>query len=261
MLHGGVGTGKTFLGTGIVLLNLRSGRSQAVNWNMVAPEGVCSVDLRKDEEGNGWNSWRKWAKESGEWYPGQTYLYRYDDLWQTYGVEDADIYHDEAQNTTGARDWESMPKHVRAWLSEHRHYGLNIVFFTQHYKFVDVYFRRLATEVWEVWRLLNLSFMSPCPDADSETGEPGRSKILGLRAIRRPWRDLERWWPIPSLTALWKTSIEVPGAFDTRARSHLVETTENGKTRGRGGAPPAAPIGGARKTPRPDTTQDELPFR
>jgi len=173
LLHGNVGTGKTAITTGLVLLNLDSGRDQAVNWDVECPEGVRFVDLRG-----------KTFQEAKVPKIGGVTLYRYDDLPDMFGVEDCDIYTDEAQNTMGARDWESMPKSTRRWLSEHRHWGCNLIFLTQHYKFVDVYFRRLADHVWEVWRLFHLSFMSPCPEADPETGEPGRSEFLKLRAIK-----------------------------------------------------------------------------
>lgn len=237
LFHGNVGTGKTFLATGMVLEGLPY-RTQAVNWDMAVPD-VPLIDLR----GVGYK------KELVD--PERPCLIRYDDLDEVYGLEDADIWHDEAQNTTGARDWESMPKKIRRWLSEHRHYGLNLIFLTQHYKFVDVYFRRLADHVFEVWRLLHLSFLSPCPDADSETGEAGRSAFLGLRSVRRPWKDLEQWWPIPTFLALWKRSAEIPATYNTRAKKEW----KDGKPK------KISPDRSAPATPAAPREQDPLPFR
>lgn len=247
LFHGNVGTGKTFLATGMVLEGLQY-RTQAVNWDLTTPkkakeaglEVVPIIDLR----GVGYKTGLL-PKDGGP------YLIRYDDLDEVYGLEDADIWHDEAQNTTGARDWESMPKKIRRWLSEHRHYGLNLIFLTQHYKFVDVYFRRLADHVFEVWRILHLSFLSPCPDADSETGEAGRSAFLGLRSVRRPWKDLEQWWPIPAFWALWRRSAEIPDAYNTRAKKEWKDEKPKKNSPDRS-APPAA------VAPR---EQDPLPFR
>jgi len=141
----------------------------------------------------------------------------YDEL---YGLEDIDILADEAQNNAGARDWEALSKRTRNWLSHHRHFGNNLLFFTQHYKFVDVYIRRLAPKgVWSVWRLLNVTVAWPHPDADPESGEKGRVDLFGVRLFIRPWRDLDHPWPVGGFWALLGLSRETPHLYMTRDKS------------------------------------------
>lgn len=53
---------------------------------------------------------------------------------------------DEAHNLFGARDWAKTGKFVMWYLSQHRHFGDDVLFVTQHWKNVDSAFRRVAQQ-------------------------------------------------------------------------------------------------------------------
>lgn len=53
---------------------------------------------------------------------------------------------DEAHNKFGARDWAKTGRAAMWYLSQHRHFGDDVIFVTQHWKNVDSGFRRLAQE-------------------------------------------------------------------------------------------------------------------
>jgi len=205
---GDIGSGKTYAGTTLALWLVKHGRKVAHNWHIDWPE-----DLKK-------------------------HAIHFEDYADIMGEEDIDILADEAQNNAGARDWESMPKRVRNWLSQHRHFGNNLLFFTQHYKFVDIYIRRLAPKgVWSVHRLLNLTFAVPRIEPNPETGEEGRANPFGGRLFIRPWKDLDHPWPIGGLVALAKLSRLVPTLYRTRDRTTAQDIEKRPPA---GGRPPAA---------------------
>lgn len=190
LFGGEVGSGKTYAATTMAHWLMRKGRKVAVNWKLTAPAGMEHLLVYFEEYG------------------------------ELFGLEDIDILADEAQSNAGARDWEALPKKTRNWLSHHRHYGNNLLFFSQHYKFVDVYIRRLAPKgYWSIFRVLNLTLAVPHPDADPETGEPGRPDILGMRMFIRPWHDLDHPWPIGGFFALLGLSRETPSLYLTRDKS------------------------------------------
>jgi len=174
---------------------------------------------------------------------------------EIFGLRECQVFKDEEQNDLGARDWEKLALRVRIWMSEHRHYLVNLFLYTQDYKFVDIYPRRLArNRVYSITRFLNLTLEMPRPDANSETGELGKVAIFSIRFIVRPWRDLDYLVPWPTFwKLLTNLSKRVPFVYRTHAPHALEATKEKGKKI----SPVAA--GAARSAaPKP---QDELPFR
>jgi len=241
IIEGPKGTGKTFGATALVLRLLemalkylkRRGRGVAVNWDVVPPKWAKLVDLRKPKnlpknpEG---------AKERYEREGICPTLYRFDDWSQLLKLEDVDIVSDEAQSAAGARDWEKMPKYVRNWLSHLRHFGVNLIALTQHYKFVDIYLRRLigSRGVWSSWRIFNLTVWVHRSGADPETGEmkmPGIMDLLDFRLFVRPFRDLDAPSPICDFRSLLEWSRKVPEHYMTRDRATFDEVTPGKKTK------------------------------
>jgi len=222
--NGPPGVGKSFHGTAYVLHCLDLGLRVAVSWDIVPPEGTKLIDLRGKRSGSTWNE-----------VEGPV-LFRFDHLDEVFGLKAVQIFKDEAQNDLGSRDWEKMALEVRIWMSEHRHYLTNLYLYTQHFKFVDIYPRRLALgNVYSLARVLHLTLEMPRPDADSETGELGRVDIFGIRVVQRPWRHLDIAVPWPSWWRLFTTlSKRVPTAYRTHA-PHL-EALATGKKPAAGGA-------------------------
>jgi len=187
---GGIGSGKSYIGTTMARWVIENGRKVAHNWDIH------------------WNTEdRKLAT-------------RFNDISEVATLEDTDIFIDEAQATAGARDWEKLSPKIRNWLSQHRHYGCNLIFLSQHYKFVDVYVRRLCPEgTWSVFRLLNMTFAVERPESDPELGTLGGVDIWSLRAFQRPWRDLDHPWPIGSFSDLLRLSKTTAGMYGTREKT------------------------------------------
>jgi len=219
IFFGEIGSGKTYAATTLAHWLVRRGRKVAHNWAIDWPSEVRHLAVR------------------------------FEDYNELYGMEDVDVLADEAQNSLGARDWESQPKKIRNWLSQHRHFGNNLLFFTQHYKFVDVYLRRLAPkQAWGVWRLLNLTGATHYPEANPETGETGVPSPLRSRLFLRPWKDLDHPWPIGSIIELLRLSKETPTLYETRDKSLAQELQK--KSPDAAGAPPAAETRPPREHPK-----------
>lgn len=205
IFSGNPGVGKTYKATALVLCAIDVGKRVAVNWDLI-DLGVPVVDLRNRE-----------ITPEDNLIAGPV-VFRYDEYKEVDGLCDADIYNDEAQAQAGARDWESMGKKTRLWLSMHRHFGTNLLFFTQHYKFVDVYFRRLSVgHAWSLHRFFNFTLSIPRPQADPETGELGTVDIFGFLAVMRPWKDLDHPNPIPAFWKLLFRSRQVTKYYRTRS--------------------------------------------
>jgi hypothetical protein len=218
------GVGKTYTGTAFALYALERAFRVAVNWDMIPPEGVALVDLRKGLDAEGRQRKPISIREANA-IDGPV-LFRYDEFADIIGLVECAVYHDEAQATTGARDWEGMSKRIRLWLSMHRHYRCTLFFFSQHYKFVDVYFRRIAVgNVSTLGRFLNLTFEFPRPEADPETGELGKPDFFGTKLIIRPWKDLDLPNPLPGFWDLLRVSRLVPAHYFTHQPR---DSTESG---------------------------------
>lgn len=213
IFSGAPGVGKTYTGTALVLEALDRGLRVAVNWEIAPPADVNVLDLRR--EGADGGERRPVSVVDVNVAEGPVVI-RYDEYSEIIGLADAVVFNDEAQATSGARDWESMTKRTRLWLSMHRHYRLTLIFLTQHYKFIDVYYRRLGVgNVRSMTRLLNLTLLFPRPDADPELGELGSTDVLGVNLIWRPWKDLDHEYLLPGFWRLLKFSKLVPQHYAT----------------------------------------------
>ena len=60
---------------------------------------------------------------------------------------------DEAGIEFNNRAYKSMPKPTIAWLKKHRHYSCDVDVFSQSWEDMDVTIRRLATELWYMYRI------------------------------------------------------------------------------------------------------------
>lgn len=214
--NGPPGVGKTYHGTAYALYCLDRQLRVAVSWNMTPPEGVRLVDLRpRDDAGN--ERRPDMTIEAANDVEGPV-LFRFSELVEIFGLRRVQVFKDEAQNDLGSRDWEKMPLRVRIWMSEHRHYMTNLYLYTQHYKFVDIYPRRLGLgNVHTITRFLNLTLEIPRPEADSETGELGPPAIFDTKAVPRPWRGLDMYVPDPGFFDLWGLGKRVPAHYSTHA--------------------------------------------
>lgn len=214
--NGPPGVGKTYHGTAYALYCLDHQLRVAVSWSMTPPAGVRFFDLRRqDDVGN--HRTPDLTIDQANVVQGPT-LFRFSQLMEIFGLRHCQVFKDEAQNDLGARDWEKMPLQVRIWMSEHRHYATNLFLYTQHYKFVDVYPRRLGLgHVHTITRFLNLTLEIPRPEADSETGELGMPDILATKVVPRPWRGLDELVPDPGFFDLLALGKRVPFHYQTHA--------------------------------------------
>lgn len=60
---------------------------------------------------------------------------------------------DEAGIEFNNRAYKTMPKHTIAWFKKHRHYHCDVDVFSQSWEDMDVTIRRLATELWCMYRI------------------------------------------------------------------------------------------------------------
>lgn len=74
----------------------------------------------------------------------------YEDFKLLTRVQQALIVLDEAQVYMNARKWASFPEEFQAFSQQHRHQGVDIFALTQNLNRVDVTFRELVQELWEV---------------------------------------------------------------------------------------------------------------
>lgn len=236
--NGPPGVGKTYHGTAWVLFCLERSLRVAVSWKLTPPETTTVVDLRRlDDDGTARRPDMDIAAANA--LPGPV-LFRFSQLTDIFGLRHCQIFKDEAQNDLGSRDWEKMPLKVRIWMSEHRHYAVNLFMYTQHFKFVDIYPRRLALgNVHSIVRLLNLTLQIPRPNADSETGELGTPDLFALRVVRRPWRGLDLPVPDPGFLDLWRLSKLVPRHYQTHD-PHVARLEQPKKISDRAGPPASA---------------------
>lgn len=245
--NGPPGVGKTYHATAYALHCLDVGERVAVSWRLLPPDGVRVIDLRRhDDDGTERTPDMTIAEANRVLGP---VIFRFDVLQEAFGLRWCQVFRDEAQNELGARDWEKLSLKVRIWMSEHRHYGTNLFLYTQHYKFVDVYPRRLAVgNVSSIYRLLNLTLETPCPMADPETGELGPRDLLATRLIRRPWHSLDIRVPIPGF---WKLLLDLSKRVTSHYQTHAphendLRAPEKKVSRS---APPSAPTSREQKLP------------
>jgi hypothetical protein len=228
LIEGMKRTGKTYGGTTMIRDCWDRGISTASNWEVALPSWVLSLDVRGYQRGEARRAQAD-ARDCG--WTGPIH-FRYDEPVEIAGVRSTVVFADEAQNSAGARDWESLPKWVRNWYSHLGHYDCVLVLLTQHYKFVDVYLRRLVgkDDVWTSGRLLNLTWWVPRPESDPDQGAVGGFDLVGLRLFIRPWKDLET---VEAMGAFWdllllsRTTQDFYGTHDlSTAEGRAAETDD-----------------------------------
>lgn len=76
--------------------------------------------------------------------------YYYEDFNLLEQVQRAFIVLDEAQVYMNSRKWKDFSPSFQAFLQQHRHQGIDMLALTQNLNRVDVTFRELVQELWEV---------------------------------------------------------------------------------------------------------------
>lgn len=66
---------------------------------------------------------------------------------------------DEASIQYNNRNFKSLPHYVIKWFKLHRHYGVDIVVFSQSWDDMDITLRRLASRLWHIRRCGPFSFV------------------------------------------------------------------------------------------------------
>jgi len=111
---------------------------------------------------------RKWSKKSGilrpvysnlpfnedwnnKWGEGLKY---WRDPMQLPALRDCDIFWDEIPVHLDSRGWENLSLSLRAWLQQHRHFGIEIYFTAQDFFQIDKSFRRLVDSVERCYKLI-----------------------------------------------------------------------------------------------------------
>jgi len=252
MFSGSPGTGKTWVLVSWATIFLQNGYRVASNAEFIPPEGTRIVDLRHTgPEGNRQPDMTIAAANETQ----GPVLFLFDGWKDIIGLTECQVFKDEAQADTGARDWESLGIRDRLWMSMHRHYRTNVFLFTQHLKFVDIYPRRLAVgSVYSMAKFLNLTLVMPCPDADMETTEFGTPDFLGTTIVVRPWKSID--FPVwfPGTRELWKVRRTVAAAYATHKPKDRSESTKKPRSPPTGAA--ADPLRGSSAA----APTQEIPF-
>ncbi len=103
---------------------------------------------------------------------------------------------DEAGVVFNNRRWEKMSQELIEWMKEHRHYGVDVDFFSQSWDDCDATIRRLVDEVWHLKRLGPFTLcrrIKKKVDVDENSHQP-MDMYYKLKMIRRflpfPFNDL-----------------------------------------------------------------------
>ncbi len=91
----------------------------------------------------------KYVRVLTNFYCVGCYKFDFNDL-AVYLVEDSLILIDEITLFADSRDFKSFPHAIKWFFLMHRHYGNDIVYFTQHYNNVDKKIRDVTFELWFV---------------------------------------------------------------------------------------------------------------
>lgn len=209
IVNGQIGSGKTYGAVANALLSARQDRKVALNWDVEAD----AIEKAKITRFNG--------------------LKELDEL----GVTGTDVYCDEAHKELGSRDWENLTPKLRNSFSESRKDDNHLIFISQEYKFLDVYVRRLAEEVWSVTRFLAWTIWWKAEKANPETGE--LTGWTDFRIFKRPWKDLERGHPFRQVLELWKFSKTIAGRYKSHEKTNLKKKSPEPQETP-AGPPPAA---------------------
>lgn len=77
-------------------------------------------------------------------------LIRWSNIWSLVDMNECDLYIDELATYFDSRFYSDLPLDVRLWLSQAEKMGVQIVGATQDYFMIDISFRRLVKELYEV---------------------------------------------------------------------------------------------------------------
>jgi len=83
------------------------------------------------------------VNDTGDWY-------YYEDFNLLTGIQKAFVVLDEAQVYMNSRNWKDFPPAFQAFAQQHRHQGVDILALTQNLNRVDITFRELVQELWQV---------------------------------------------------------------------------------------------------------------
>ena len=65
-----------------------------------------------------------------------------------YKIEDGLLLLDECGSEYNSRNYKSMPQYQIEWFKKHRHYGVDVVCFSQYWNDIDVILRNLSTNLY-----------------------------------------------------------------------------------------------------------------
>ncbi len=141
-LHTGkLGTGKSYSATRMVWKTINQGIDCYVNW----PIDFTDYVLHRERSLLGKVSWL-WKKVTfGNEKMGK--IYYFDKLPEIYGIQNGELFYDEAHADLNARDWQKIPRDFVKKLTQSRKYHLNMHFITQHQGQVDLIVRRISNEI------------------------------------------------------------------------------------------------------------------
>ena len=151
-LHTGkLGVGKSYTATVNVWKKINEGIDCYVNWR------IDFTDYYLHRKRSIFGLIRKvWNKLTfGNEKMGKVYFWK--DLTDLYGIQNGELYFDEAHAKLNSRDWQKIPEEFVRKITQSRKYGLNMHFITQHQGQVDIIVRRIANDIVihrKVWLLM-----------------------------------------------------------------------------------------------------------
>jgi len=103
-------------------------------------------------------------------------IYYWKDLDELISVENADIIIDEIGNYFDARNWTNLSLDIRRWITQGAKVGNEIIGSAQDFAQVDLAFRRLVNELYEIKKIIGSRRPSPT--------KPPIKKIWGICWVR-----------------------------------------------------------------------------
>ena len=103
---------------------------------------------------------KKYDRVYCNFYIDGCYKIDFDDLGR-YNYENALILIDEAMNEADSRDFKKFTAEKKYFFSNHRHYKLDIIYFTQSYDDVDKKIRNLTVGLYHIQKFLWWTLITP----------------------------------------------------------------------------------------------------
>lgn len=125
------------------------------------------------------------------------YRLNYEDL-GVYNFENCLILLDEMMNEADSRDYKKFDAYKKYFFSNHRHYGVDIIYFTQAWDDVDKKIRNNTQELYYIKKLFCWSFVTPikqilCVDDQTHQIVTGY-ELKGLMSARFFFRPFYYHW-------------------------------------------------------------------